>query len=129
MPALSYAVIALAIVAMLWPPSPPTARASLAGSQWRVVEIDGMKVSGTVRFTQTTIRGRIPCNAYFGAFREREDGITIAGLNVTRMMCPGTTLHERGLVERLGRARSYRVDGSSLLLMDADGRAVARLSG
>lgn len=129
MPALSYAVIALAIVAMLWPSSPPTTRASLAGSQWRVVEIGGVKISGTLRFTHTTIRGRAHCNAYLGAFREYEDGIKIAGINATRRHCEGRMEREQELIESLGRARTYRVDGDRLLLMDADGNAVARLAG
>ncbi len=128
MPALRYAVIALAIVAMLWPSAPPTARTSLAGSEWRVVEIDGAKVSGTLRFTQSTIRGRAPCNAYFGAFREHDGGITIAGINITRMLCAGRMETERAFLEKLGRARKYRVDGSGLVLMDADGKPIARLS-
>jgi heat shock protein HslJ len=129
MPVLSYAVIALAILAMLWPASPPSAQAGLAGSQWKVVEIDGMRVSGTVRFTHSTIRGRVPCSAYSGAFREREGGITIVGLTVTRMRCAGSAADDRALIERLGQARTYRVDGDSLLLIDRDGRAVARLAG
>lgn len=130
MPVLRYAVVLLAIVAMAWPSAPPVARSRLAGSEWRVVEVDGAKVSGagTVRFTQTSVRGKAPCNAFLGSFRENERGIEIGGLNETRMRCEGRMELERALLDSLGRARAYRVDGPTLLLIDGAGKAVARLA-
>lgn len=131
MPALRYAVIALAIVAMLWPSAPPKARGALAGSEWRIIEVDGAKVSGagTVRFTQATVRGKATCNAFFGAFRDHGGMIEIGGLNTTRMMCEGRMELEQSLLNVLGRVRAYRLEGSWLDLVDAEGKTVMRLAG
>jgi heat shock protein HslJ len=128
--ALRYAVIAFAIVAMLWPSVPPKARGGLSGTDWKVVEIDGTKRSGagTLRFTQTSVRGKAACNSFAGAFRETEGGIEIGGLNATRMACAGRMELEQALFSTLERARGYRADGSSVLLLDAQGKPIARLA-
>ena len=130
--ALRYAVIGLALLAIVWPSAPPKARSGLAGSEWRIVEIGGAKAAGTLRFTQTSIRGKAPCNAFSGAFRESQDGIEggieIGGINETRMLCAGRMEIERAFFDGLARARSYRVDGSMLVLMDAEGKPVVRLA-
>ena len=130
MPVLRYAVVLFALVAMAGPSAPPRAKTGLAGSEWRVVEVGGAKApgAGTVRFTQSSIRGKAPCNAYFGAFRESERGIEIGGINETRMRCQGRMDLERAFLDNLGRARAYRVDGATLLLIDGEGNAVVRLA-
>ena len=130
MPVLRYVVVLLAIIALAWPSAPPGARTRLAGSEWRVVEVDGAKVSGagTVRFTQTSVRGKAQCNAFLGSFRESERGIEIGGLNQTPMRCQASMDLARALLDSLVRARAYRVDGATLLLIDGEGKAVARLS-
>ena len=128
---LRYGVIGLAIAAMAWPSAPPKALATLAGSEWRVVEIDGAKSpgAGTLRVTQSSVRGKAPCNAFFGAFREYQGSIEIGGLSETRMRCAGRMDLERAFLDSLSRARSYRVDGGTLVLIDAAGHPVARLAG
>jgi heat shock protein HslJ len=124
------AAIGLALAAIVWPAGPPKAQSSLAGSEWRVVEIGGTSTpgAGTIRFTQTSIRGRAPCNMYFGAFREGPAGIEIGGINETRMMCEGRMELERAFIDGLARARSYRVEGGTILLLDATGKPVLRLA-
>ncbi len=128
---LRYAAIALAVLAIAWPTTPPTARASLAGSEWRVVEIAGTPspVAGTLRFTLTSIRGKAACNAFFGAFRESDGNIEIAGINETGNICSGRMDLERAFLDALAQARSYKLDGSILVLIDAAGRSIARLAG
>ena len=135
MSVLRYAVVLLAIVAMAWPSAPPKARGGLAGSEWRIIGVGGVtspgaaRPSGTIRFTQTSIRGKGPCNTYVGSFRENQGGIEIGGINETRMHCAGRMELERAFLDGLARARSYRFDGGTLLLMDADGKPMVRLAG
>ena len=128
---LRYAVIGLAVLAIAWPSAPPTARPRLAGSEWRVVELSGAPgpVAATLRFTLTSIRGKAPCNAYFGAFRELDGVIEIAGINETGNVCSGRMDLERAFLEALAQARSYKLDGGVLVLIDAAGKALARLAG
>lgn len=129
--ALKAAVIGLAIAAVLWPSAPPpTAQQTLPGSQWRVVEIDGHTASGvgTVRFTQTSVRGMAACNSFMGAFKEAGGIIEIGGLGVTRMFCQDRMATEQSFLDALTRVRSYRVDGAMLVLLDAAGAAVMKLA-
>lgn len=123
-------VMSLAVLAIAWPAASPRASGRLAGTEWRIVEIHGAKVvgGGTLRFTQSTVRGKADCNAFFGAFRENADAIEIGGLNAMPMGCAGRTEGEQSLLSGLERAKSYRVDGNSLLLIDADGKPLLRLS-
>mgnify|MGYP001248735853 CR=1 FL=1 len=129
--ALRNAVVGLALLAIAWPSAPPPERASLAGSEWRVVEIAGTPapVAGTLRFTLTSIRGKAACNAFFGAFRESDGNIEIAGINETGNVCSGRMDVERAFLDALAQARTYKLDGSMLVLIDAAGRAIARLAG
>ena len=128
--ALRYIVIGLAVLAMVWPSAPPQAITRLAGSEWRIVEIAGTSAprGGTVRFTQTSVRGRAPCNAFLGTFRETDAGIEIGGIHETHQPCAGQMELERAFIAGLARARSWRADGSTVLLLDLEGKAVARLA-
>ncbi len=130
MSVMRYVVMAAAVAAILWPAHAPKASGRLAGTEWRIVEIHGAKVvgGGTLRFTQSTVRGKADCNAFFGAFRENADTIEIGGLNTTRMACAGKTEAEQSVLSGLERAKSYRVDGRNLLLIDAEGNPVVRLT-
>lgn len=128
---LRYAVVCLAIAAIVWPSEHPDANSGLSGSEWRVTEVLGTRVdgAGTVRFTQTSIRGQAACNVYFASFREKDGGaIEIAGINETRRNCAGRMELERGYLQALGRAKSYRVDSGTVILMDAGGKPVVKLS-
>jgi|LNFM01.1.fsa_nt_gb heat shock protein HslJ len=130
MPVMRYVVMVSAVVAILWPVHAPKASGRLAGTEWRIVEIHGAKVTGggTLRFTQSTVRGKAECNAFFGAFRETAETIEIGGLNATRMACAGKMEAEQSVLSGLERAKSYRVEGRNLLLIDAEGNPVLRLA-
>lgn len=125
-----YAVMGLAIAAIVWPAAAPKASGRLAGTEWRIVEIHGAKSisGGTLRFTQSTVRGKADCNAFFGAFRDHGDKIEIGGLNASPMSCGARVEVEEPLLSALQRAKSYRVEGRGLLLIDADGKPVLRLT-
>ena len=124
---------------MVWPVVPPKAKPGLAGSEWRVVELAGEKApgAGTLRFTQTSIRGKAACNVFSGAFRESHGRIEIAGLIPAHEMgekaknvpvtCKGMVGLERSLLESLARAATYKLDGGMLHLLDVQGHALARL--
>ena len=127
-----YAVLALAVAAMAWPSSQPaTMKAGLSGSEWRVVEIGGQEASGagTLRFTLTSIRGKTACGSFIGAFHDIGGDIEIAGLGVTRMLCDGRVDLERMFLDALAGARSYIMDGATLVLLDSTGKALVKLAG
>lgn len=126
---LLYALLGLALAVIVWPTEEPKAFSGLAGSEWRVVEIAGAKAAGggSVRFTHTSVRGRANCNAFFGSFRETQGAIEIGGINQTRMGCDALA-EEQSFIDGLARVRSYRVDGDRLVLIDANGNVVLKLS-
>ena len=130
MSVLRSAVIGLAVVAIIWPSVPPTAQTALPGSAWRVIEIAGQTAAGagTLRFTQTSVRGKAGCNSFMGAFRETGGMIEIAGLGVTRMLCGDRTEAEDSVVDALGRAKAYKLEGAILVLLDAAGTALLKLA-
>ena len=140
---LRYSAIALAVAAIAWPAEPVKVRAGLSGSEWRVVEIGGQQASGagTLRFTLTSIRGRAPCNSFIGAFHELTGAadtntgptqaggaIEIAGLGASPTICGRMDL-ERLFLDALASARSYIVEGATLVLLDGAGRKLVKLAG
>ena len=84
----------------------PVARSGLAGSEWRVAEIEGRDGAGggTLRFTVTSVRGKAACNTFFGSFREAGKSIKIDGINSTRMHCNGQMQLERQFLAALSKA-------------------------
>lgn len=131
MSVLRYAVLSLAVLAMVWPATPPDTRAGLSGSAWRVVEIEGAQAAetATLRFTLSSVRGKAACTSFFGAFREHNGAIEIAGLFDAPQACKGQTPLERGLLNVLARVKAYRLDGGMLVLMDDSGKAIVKLMG
>ncbi len=123
------AVFALAALAIAWPSAEPVARSGLAGSEWRVAEIEGRDAAGggTLRFTVTSVRGKAACNTFFGSFREAGKSIKIDGINSTRMHCNGQMQLERQFLAALSKATAYRIESGTLLLTAPDGRVLVRL--
>ncbi|MGE3711027.1 MAG: META domain-containing protein [Hyphomicrobiaceae bacterium] len=128
---LRYAVIALAVLAIAWPSIQPDAHAGLAGSTWHVVEIGGAAVSGagTLRFSQTSVRGKAACNSFSARFHGNGDRIKIATVGSTRMYCDGRMDLEQRLFDALEKVSSYRIDAGRLLLIGRDGTPLVRLAG
>ena len=100
-----------------------------------MVEIGGHEANGagSLRFTQTSIRGKAACNSFMGAFREIGGAIEIAGLDMgmgaTRMFCDGRMDLERMLFDALAGVRSYIFQGPHLVLRDGGGRTLVKLAG
>ncbi len=124
------AVFALAALAIAWPSAEPVARSGLAGSEWRVAEIEGRDAAGagTLRFTATSVRGKAACNSFFGSFREAGTSIKIDGITSTRMLCNGRMQLEQKFLSALSKAIAYRIESGTLLLTAADGRVLVRLA-
>lgn len=136
---LRYGVVLIALLAIAWPAVPPKTKPGLAGSEWRFIEVAGANTpgAGTLRFTQTSIRGKAACTVFSGAFRESHGRIEIAGLipahdagekakNVP-VTCKGLIGLERSLLESLARVATYTLDGGVLQLLDVQGHSLARL--
>ena len=95
-----------------------------------MVEIGGHSASGaaTLRFTQTSVRGKAGCNSFMGAFREAGGVIEIAGVAATEMLCQDRAELEQSFLDALSRAKAYKLDGAMLVLLDAAGTAILKLA-
>lgn len=87
-------------------PLPP---ATLADTNWSIVEIGGEAVSGELyhlSFTGAQVSGRAGCNRFSGGYRQAGDMLTVGALAMTRMACMGPGMaHE----QRFGEIMSEQV--------------------
>ncbi|MBX3562007.1 MAG: META domain-containing protein [Sphingomonas sp.] len=109
-------------------PLPPE---TLAGTNWSIVEIGGEGVSGELyhlSFSGDRISGRAGCNRFSGGYRQNGETLTVGGLAMTRMACPGPGMtHERRFGEIVsGPVRIGFPAGDMLELTGAAGTIRAR---
>lgn len=115
---------------------PAATAASLAGTLWRAVEIDGAAVTGVPLERTPTLRldaaerragGDTGCNRYTGAFEQQGEALRFGALAATRRACigPGADLEPR-FVAALESVRSQRLRAGRLELLDEAGRVRLR---
>nr|WP_244491064.1 META domain-containing protein [Paramesorhizobium deserti] len=106
----------------------------IGGSTWLVEDIYG---AGVVDDAQTTltigedgeVSGSSGCNRYFTKASFSADTLSFAEVGSTYMQCPPALMNQESkFFDALGKARAYRVDMGKLLLLDADGKEILRLT-
>lgn len=115
--------------------SASTTQASLDGTEWRFVEVNGTAVPGdvnaTLRLQGNRASGRSGCNAYGASFETGADGSAKFGQAMsTRMAClkpAGAMEVERGVLGALQHTARIERHASSLTLLDASGKPLAKL--
>lgn len=110
--------------------------ASLDGSEWRFVELDGVPVpadvKATLRFHGGRAAGKAGCNAYGARYQIAADGA--AGFTQTlstKMAClqpAGAMQVERGVFDAFRNTAKAEISGGELVLLDAAGKPLARLA-
>lgn len=121
-------------------PVPPKASGSvgpatsLKGTEWLAEDIGGNGVLDIVQSTLSIegagkISGSGGCNRYFGTVTLDAAGkIKVGPLGATQMACvPAQMDQERKFLDALSSTRAYRIEGSKLTLLDANGKPLARL--
>ncbi|MGQ7243280.1 META domain-containing protein [Salinicola sp. V024] len=113
-----------------------TASEDLVGTYWKLMLLGGKPV--TVADNQREahlvlgedgrVSGSTGCNRLMGSYRLEGDTLTFSRLASTRMACPGdmATL-EQAWLAALSETAHYALVGQSLVLQDADDRALAEL--
>ena len=106
----------------------------LAGTEWRVVTLQGETVpAGTIStlnfITDDRIVGRAGCNRYYGPYASQQERITMGPIVTTRMACSpeATAWEERylGALQEAARA-ALDEDGQELVLQPLGGGAPSR---
>jgi heat shock protein HslJ len=103
--------------------------AGLAGSQWGYPLEPGVTDTRYVRFAvDGELFGNGGCNAIRGTYEQTGNAITIGPLATTRMACAEEVMAgETSFIEALTSAHSVEATHLKLVLLDADGRELARL--
>jgi heat shock protein HslJ len=115
--------------------APPAFDATtLLGSLWLAEDIGGAGVidnaQSKLQFVSATqVAGSGACNSFTGAATVTATALTLGPLASTRKMCaPAVMDQESRFLRALEAVKSARMDGDLLLLMDAAGSPLARLS-
>lgn len=139
---LVHSVVALAVtLAACQPPhpantSPEGFRASVAGVDWELVELDGRTAAtgaggrrATLRFDADTARvgGFSGCNRFGGSYTIDGDSLRFGPLAMTRMACADGMDLERQLSSALDATRRYKLSTTQLELFGPSG-SIARFS-
>ena len=103
-----------------------TPPAALAGTEWRITDINGDDVSGEanymLRFDGARLSGRAGCNSLSGPYRSESDGLIVGPVVATRMACPGPRMrHEAFVLEMLQAPVNVSIQGDTLLLSGEHG--------
>ena len=131
-------MIGLALVmagcSLMRPDSPSTPKVDLVGGTWLAEDIDGAGViddaQSTLEFgTDGRVAGRGGCNRYGGTVKVEGASILIGELFSTKMACaPALMDQETRFTAALQAARSYRMEDTKLVLVDATGKARLRFA-
>jgi putative lipoprotein len=127
---LGTACLALAACSLVRPDSP---KVDLRGA-WVAEDIDGAGVidnaQSTLEFTANgRVAGRGGCNRYGGSVKTSGDSILMSEIFSTKMACaPALMDQETRYLAALQAVRSYRMEGPTLVLVDATGKPRLRFS-
>jgi heat shock protein HslJ len=116
-------------------PFVPEADRPLGGTNWRLTTlIDGDAASSILAGTAPTlavddlagrISGSAGCNSYGGSAAFTERSVEVGPLVSTKMACDKAVMdQERLFLEVLGAAVTWEIEGTTLRLTTADGRAL-----
>lgn len=104
------------------------------GGEWVITSVDGKTLSAEttpfigINAIDGSVYGNTGCNNLIGSLDKKQKPGTVdfSRLGSTRMMCADMT-SERMVMGMLGKAKGYKLDGSTLTLTDANGNTVAEL--
>jgi heat shock protein HslJ len=118
------------------PPPDNSPAKPLTGTHWTLTQLNGKPVSpessrkeAYIELTAETnrISGSGGCNRLTGSYEIDGASLHFRQVASTMMACPGDVMpREQEFIKALSAAAGFRIHGSTLLLRDKDGVAVAR---
>jgi len=111
--------------------SASAADASLLGTHWRLVTIDGMQANASRREPSIvlgadgSLAGNTGCNNFGGGYTLNGPSLTVGRVFTTRMYCRTVWQQERALLAALPQVARWQVNGDRLELKDAAGTTLA----
>lgn len=81
----------------------------------------------TILFEGARASGFAGCNRWFAEVTQSGSNLTFGAIGMTRMMCEEPMMRIEGeFASAIERTRSYRMDGETLVLLDASGGELKR---
>lgn len=113
-----------------------SARNDLAGSQWRLTELNGNAPLASTEpislnfESATQAGGNSGCNIYGGSYRVSGSSLSFSELASTMRACadPAPMEQEGIFLQALGAATTYELANNQLLLKDAAGTVILRFA-
>lgn len=112
------------------------AAAPLEETYWKLLELRGEPAIAAPNQTKPHLvlrsgerpsaRGSGGCNRFFGGFRIEGEAIAFERMASTMMACAAGMEQEQSFLTALGAAKTWAIEGRTLLLRDADGKPLAR---
>lgn len=106
---------------------------ALVNTRWAASQIGGLLVAEgshpTLEFApDDKVMGQGGCNRYGGGVKFDNTSLKFEGIAATRMACadPAVMHQETQLFAAFSATHSFRKEGSDLVLLDIDGKTVAR---
>jgi heat shock protein HslJ len=119
-------VMIAAALALLGPAMAENDDAPLA-AKWIAFELNGKAVAGpTLNYAADKVSGTGGCNQFNGPISIEDDAVQIGPLVSTRMMCEGKSETETQYFAALEAARTFVLDGDTLLLKAEDGHVLLK---
>ena len=104
------------------------AQTSLAGTTW-IMASAGKRPPSISFAADGKVGGFGGCNRFFGSYTQQGEDLSFSPLGATRMACPnGIMKIEQDFFSMLAKVRTAGIDTSALVLRDAAGKELARLS-
>jgi heat shock protein HslJ len=101
---------------------------TLSGTTWMMASA-GKRPPSISFEADGKVAGSGGCNRFFGGYEQDGESLSFSPLGATRMACPpGIMKIEQDFFDMLGAVRKARVEASTLVLIDAAGKELARLS-
>lgn len=108
--------------------------ARLADTGWRLTSLDGEAVEAAGKGGAPTLSldgdrrasGHGGCNRFGADYALDGDSLRFGDIVATKMACPAIGDLERRFFAALEAARAWRLEAERLVLLDADGRVLAR---
>lgn len=126
--ALLCALAALAVAgACARPEAPPVAPSPIQNTRWIMADTDAD--GPTIEFVENRAVGYAGCNRWFAEAQADGLALSFGPIGATRRMCsPEVMSVERAFIAALDRTEAVRLDGETLILLDARGQELARFT-
>ena len=111
-------------------------KASLTGTTWRLIEVDGQKLTLKEKMQQPYFildskekkwKGVGACNSIHGIYLVKGEVLLIKRLISSRMACPDGMGVESSFIGALDSTETYQINGDFLQLLDQEGKTKAVL--